>query len=159
VHKDAAISTSRGTPRESRLRARLLPSLNEPLRPDMDPYASSRHVGPDAVQSRNQRMSLQQAAAAAMHQDQSIVLKADSERGVVKPSKRSRASRAAGATGSGRAPASSSSNMHVFTIEPPYPALAMEGDVLPAIAANGNPPSRSASGTNEDRGSNDGRYE
>jgi len=160
VHKDAAISTSRGTPRESRLRARLLPSLNESLKPDVDPYASSRHVGPAAVESRNQRISQQQvaAAAAAMHYDQSVVTKADPERSVGKLPKRARASRAAGATGSGRGAASSSSNMHVFPIEPPYPALAMEGDVLQATA-NGNPQSRSASGTIEERGSNDGRYE
>jgi hypothetical protein len=157
VHKDAAISTRRGTARESRLRARLLPSLNEPLKPDVDPYTSSRHVGPDAVKIRDQRISQQQAAA--MHYDQSVVLKADPERSVVKLPKRARASRASGATGSGRGAASSSSNMHVFPIEPPYPALTMEGDVLPALA-NGNPQSRSASGTNEDRGSNDGsRYE
>jgi hypothetical protein len=86
-----------------------------------------------------------------MHYDQAVVLKADPERTIVKLPKRARASRAAGTTGPVQATGTSSSNMHVFPIEPPYPALAMESDVLPA-QENGNPPSRSASGTNEDRG-------
>jgi len=183
LHKDPCITTRRGTPRESRLRARLLPSLNEPIKPDFDPYATSRHCGPDAVHARNQRLAQQQAAA--LHYEQSLLQKADPERSIVKLPKRARANKAgssgrgaaAAATGAATGPASSSSsqptttttNIHVFPIDSfpstsssSYPPLATESDVLPAISsqANGNThPSHSASGTNDSRGSNDGRYD
>lgn len=135
-HKDAAITSRRGTARESRLRARLLPSLNEPLRTDGDPHVTSRHVGPEAVQSRNQRAA-QQAVMQYEH-PHGATLKAgvDAERAIVKLPKRARPSNnKTGATGGGAAsrnaaPAAAGGNtggggppvasVHIFPSEPSY---------------------------------------
>ena len=131
MHKDSAITSRRGTARESRLRARLLPSLNDALKMEVDPHASSRHVGPEAVQSRNQR-----AQAAAMQYEQNLALRSEPDRAIVKlpkrarPTKSSSAGRNVATIASGAATTTgTTANVHIFPNEPVYRTVTETVDV------------------------------
>lgn len=130
MHKDAAITSRRGTARESRLRARLLPSLNEPLKTENDPHATSRHVGPDAAH----RVAQQQAAA--MQYEQTLGVKSEADRAIVKLPKRARPSKGGGG-GTRNATATMAASVHIFPNEPPY--RTSEGEMGPVTANGGGP--------------------
>ncbi|KAG8832045.1 hypothetical protein FRC17_002155 [Serendipita sp. 399] len=111
-------TTSReGTDRDARLKARLLPIMKEPLNLDYDPLASSRHCGPEAKHSRNQRAMQIAIQQQQHHPDQTLSVKADPEREIIRMPKRSRAGKGGGTTAiaaaatSGIGTPSSSSNM------------------------------------------------
>ncbi|KAG8790588.1 hypothetical protein FRC16_000810 [Serendipita sp. 398] len=123
-HPNSSITSRQGSDRDARLKARLLPALKEPLNLDYDPLASSRHCGPEAKHSRNQR-ALQQQQPPLPPPDQTLPIKADPEREIIRMPKRSRASagKSSGITTtvtaatSGIGTPSSSSNMGGYPIE------------------------------------------
>ncbi|CAG7845940.1 SubName: Full=Uncharacterized protein {ECO:0000313/EMBL:CCA77999.1} [Serendipita indica DSM 11827] len=88
---DPSITSRQGSDRDGRLKARLLPALREPLSLAYDPLGSSRHCGPEAVHSRNQR-----AMQLAMHPGDSHdtgFTRVEAEREIIKLPKRSRTSK------------------------------------------------------------------
>jgi len=112
---DSALATRRGTERDSRLRERLLPALNEPLL-EVNPYSISRHCGPEVAQKHNY-LAAQQLA----HYEQGIPKTEHTgiQREIIKlPKSRSRPSKTATpliGSGSGNvvvaAPSSSNSSL------------------------------------------------
>lgn len=89
---DKSLKSSLGTDKESRLRARVASVLNDQLNVDLDPYTTSRHCGPAAMQAYNQRSTHR-----LLTFDQSALIKAEpdrQDRPVHKLPKRSRPSKA-----------------------------------------------------------------
>lgn len=95
---DTVLATRRGTERDVRLRERLLPALNEPLRlDDASPYQTSRHCGPEVVQKHNY-LAAQQFA---QYEQQQGLPKQEPQRDIVKLPKGSRARKPAPSSGNG----------------------------------------------------------
>jgi hypothetical protein len=125
---DSALATRRGTERDSRLRERLLPALNEPLL-EVNPYSTSRHCGPEVAQKHNY-LAAQQIA----HYEQGLPkTEPGIQRDIIKiPKSRSRPSKTATpliGSGSGNvAVAAASSSNSTLPIEYSTLLLGMETD-------------------------------
>lgn len=121
---DSSIASRNSTERDIRLRERLLPALNEPLRLDVDPYSSSRHCGPEAIHL---------LAAQRLAQHEQALPKTDAgriEREIIPPPRRSRPSKAtphaAGGSDNVVGTAPSSGPSYVPFAETSNPISAME---------------------------------